>query len=146
MAIGRFQPMFTQGDVRRMVQTLKERLSESVLQRLLYIGEQFIVDARNSGTYTDRTGNLRSSIGYLILRSGVHLAENFHGKADEGRQRAKSVALSIEPPQGYVLIVVAGMDYAAAVEARGYDVLTSSSIRAEKSLKKAITTLQKLVA
>jgi hypothetical protein len=43
------------------------------------------------------------------------------------------------------LIVVAGMDYAAAVESRGKDVLTASSIKAKNELKQAIKDLKRKV-
>ncbi len=101
------------------------------------VGEQFVNDARNTQTYQDQTGNLRSSIGYIIAKDGIIIQENIEGKA-EGKAYAKEVANEVlrENTSGFVLIGVAGMSYAAAVESKGYSVITSS-IPAAKALLKA---------
>lgn len=143
----RFTPTFTQADVRRLVLLKAKRMEEAVLSRLQQIGEQFVSDARSDGSYTDQTGNLRSSIGYVILKDGVQLElSGFEVKKEgaEGSQRGKALAdqIATDYPRGFVLIVVAGMEYAAAVEAKGYDVLTMSSLKAASDLKKAMQRIQ----
>ncbi|GAH74567.1 unnamed protein product, partial [marine sediment metagenome] len=103
---------------------------------LAMVGENFVNDARNIKTYKDQTGNLRSSIGYIIARDGNIIQENIEGKA-EGRAQAKEIANEVlrENNKGFVLIVVAGMEYAAAVESKGYDVITGSVPAAKALLK-----------
>lgn len=120
-------------------------IDQALLLRIQRVAESFVTNARNQADFTDRTGNLRSSIGYIILKNGVNIMENFEQRKDgpDGVQEAKKVAddLKKKYPRGYVLIGVAGMEYAAAVESRGYDVITSSATTAANSLK---TSLQQL--
>lgn len=52
----------------------------------------------------------------------------------EGAKGGKEYAMKLvrDFPKGIVLIVVAGMNYASHVSAKGYDVLDSSELLAEK--------------
>jgi hypothetical protein len=135
---------FTQADVRKMIKEKTDRIESALIARLQYIGEAFVNNARNNGAYLDHTGNLRSSIGYVILRDGKVLFENYQ-LAQKGTDKTKGMAtgkklvkeVKAGLSKGYVLIVVAGMDYAASVESMGKDVLTASSIIAKKELQKA---------
>ena len=140
-------PQFTASGVRKFLEQQKQRFERAALQRLIKVGEDFITNARNNETYKDQTGNLRSSIGYVILKNGVQVAGSMPGNKSEAIQKAEAVIRRLLGEQiivsGYVLIVIAGMEYAAAVEAKGYDVLTASGIKAGNDLKKALQKLQK---
>jgi hypothetical protein len=140
-------PKFTKVQIQQMLESKIGVIQQAVLSRLQRIGETFVTNARLNGTYKDQTGNLRSSIGYVILKNGEQVFENFEGKTSTGKQTAKSAAQDIASkyPTGYVLIGVAGMEYAAAVESRGYEVITSSSITAREELKTALQGLQKKI-
>ena len=120
--------MFSVGAIREYMEEQINNAEDKVLQALQYEGELFVNKARSSGNYTDRTGNLRSSIGYLILKNGEVIDQNFAGN-DKGRENAQKAANEVagQHPNGYVLIGVAGMKYAAAVESKGYDVITGSA-------------------
>ena len=95
-----------------------------------YIGEEFVNKARTNNTYQDQTGNLRSSIGYVIAKNGRIIKRNFEqrGDANEGVTLGLNLAdkAVAEYPNGIVLIVTAGMNYGLYVESMGYDVLTGS--------------------
>ncbi|WP_316778414.1 hypothetical protein [Pedobacter antarcticus] len=142
------KPSFTNADVRKAMQIQLERIETAIVSRLRYIGETFVNNARMNGEYTDQTGNLRSSIGYIVLKNGKVFHENFE-KAGKGNDKGVSTAkdyitqLKLKFGKGYVLIVVAGMDYAAAVESKGKDVLTASSIIAKKELIAATRSFRK---
>jgi hypothetical protein len=135
-------PKFTRADIKAIMTDRKARIDAAILSALKRTGEQFVKNAREDGAYKDRTGNLRSSIGYVILKDGQQLFENFRvvGKGKEGPTAAQKVIEEAVAgfKTGYVLIGVAGMDYAAAVEAKGYDVLTASSTIAEQALTQAV--------
>lgn len=134
-------PKFTKADIRKMIADKTERIKQAILLNLQRIGEQFVAAARDNRTYKDRTGNLRSSIGYVVLYNGKQLFESFENKGgDQGVEAAKAIVTEAKGkfPRGFVLIGVAGMDYAAAVEAKGFDVISASSIEAETNLKVAI--------
>jgi len=142
-------PKFTRAQIKeRMVQE-KQRLYEVVLLNLKRVGELFVKSAREQDTYKDRTGNLRSSIGYVILYNGQQMFESFKSAGGPlGVGKAKEVIEEVKTkyPRGFVLIGVAGMDYAAAVEAKGYDVISASSIEAATGLRVAINRISKKLA
>ena len=85
---------------------------------------------------------LRSSIGYIIAKDGEVVKENFvesdkgtdktTGKY-KGRRLAEEVSLS--HAGGYILVGVAGMEYATAVEAKGYEVISGANAQCEKYLR-----------
>lgn len=154
-------PRFTEADIRRMLTERVAKISQAILTQLKYVGESFVKNARQNAAFKDQTGNLRNSIGYLIIQNGSVVYENFKKSAtvttvirsgrnrgqskrtngsNDGVQKARNFAnqCASKYPRGFVLIVVAGMEYAAAVEAKGYDVLTNSSIQAKVDLQKAI--------
>lgn len=114
-----------------------ERLKKALIYNLCYIGEQALNMARMTNSYKDQTGNLRSSVGYIVAVDGEVVQMSSFDVVKEGGNGAKvgkDYALSIVQkfPQGIVLIVVAGMNYASYVSAKGYDVLDSSELLAEK--------------
>lgn len=125
--INGLKSLFNGRQLQNVFEQFQKGVDDKAIQTLQYLGEQFVNNARLSGNYTDRTGNLRSSIGYIILNDGVIVDKNFEGKA-KGKSEAQAVAdeVALQYPNGYVLIGVAGMNYAAYVEAKGFDVITSS--------------------
>lgn len=139
------KPTFSKADVKAMFDDKFKRLDKVIIDRLQYIGETFVNNARLNGTYLDQTGNLRSSIGFIVMKNGEVLVENFEASSN-GTDKQTGIAtgkeyirvLMSEKEKGYVLIVVAGMNYASAVESKNKDVLTSSAIIAKQDVLKAI--------
>jgi hypothetical protein len=91
------------------------------------------------GDYLDQTGNLRSSIGYFIAKDGVIIK-------GQGTSESRSFASSIirQYNSGFSLIVVAGMEYAVYVEAKGYNVISSSELFAIAELPNVRKRMQAL--
>ena len=135
-------PLFDQQSLERWLNHFQRKAEDKMLVFLQAGGEKFIEVARRSGSYKDQTGNLRSSIGYIIAKDGEVVTENFKesdkgtdkttGKY-KGRRLAEEVSLS--HTGGYVLVGVAGMEYAAAVEAKGYEVVSGANTQCEKYLR-----------
>lgn len=135
---------FNSGDIRRKLQYDVETIEKAIIQRMRKVGEQFIADARNEQTYKDQTGNLRSSIGYFILKGNRVLDYNLYGKS-AGIQAAKK-ALSELPYRDTIrLIGVAGMGYASYVESMGLNVITMQSMVALEDLDKQLKRLENKV-
>ena len=131
-------PIFSMNYVQNIFEDfVTERVNQeiAVLER---IGEKFVNDAKTRGQYMDDTGNLRSSIGFIIAWDGKVIKQVFNGKEPDGRDSGFIYAETImkDYPKGLVLIGVAGMEYAAAVESKGYDVI-ASSIPSKETLTKA---------
>lgn len=137
------RPRFTARDVRKDLMRRAALIDRAIINTLAYLGELCINHARSLKTYQDQTGNLRSSIGYLIVKDGRVVRTNFAGNS-QGQGRGRDVArqLADEHPSGYALIVVAGMNYATAVESRGLDVLASAEQLAETELPRMLRDLK----
>lgn len=138
-------------DMRKLNAKLEMKASEIkdfIVFRFKQIGEDAVKLAREVGGYHDITGNLRSSIGYVILVDGQAVVEGkpeqYAGKIGDG---SKGVVegqrflnrLKAKFPWGVVLILCAGMEYAAFVEnVKHKDVLTSAEHLAESLVEKLL--------
>lgn len=138
-------PKFTREDVKAEFDLVLNTIDKRIIDRLRFLGEECVIHAKEHGNYTDQTGNLRSSIGYTIFKNGVAIHESYEAKGgeetDSVRQKIASKVAN-KFPKGIVLVVVAGMNYALRVETKGYDVLTSAEIMAERELPKLVRELK----
>lgn len=143
-----------QGRITAYIERQVAKYEKLLTMNLQYVGEQCVEAAQNLPSpqflnrshkeipphqphYIDWTANLRSSIGYVIVRAGNVVTQGGFKSAkggDEGAAEGKAYAeqLAAKFPHGIALIVVAGMNYAAYVSAKGYDVLDSAELLAEK--------------
>lgn len=135
-------------------------IHQTLLDKLVYVGESAVKEARERGRYKDRTGNLRSSIGYAVLDNGKVFRQSSFDVArgvwedDKGRKHPYSGdagssegreflhTLISEHSTGLVLILVAGMNYAAYVEAKNLNVLDSAEQLAERLLPQLLKSLK----
>ena len=99
------------------------------------------VRAPKFGDYLDYTSNLRNSIGYVIVKDGKVIRSSF-GSKSQSTAKTLTSQLSGRVPKGYGLIVVAGMEYAAAVESKGYNVITSAEHFARVEMPNLIKSLK----
>lgn len=142
-------------DMRKIHDGLKVEMKElqaHLVVRFQQIGEECIKIAREKkpedGSFHDVTGNLRSSIGYAILVDGKIVTQSpfeaIKGKVGDGAKgsatgQALISKLQSKFPWGVVLILCAGMNYAAYVESvKHKDVLTSAELVADKLFKKLL--------
>lgn len=139
-------PNFTSADVTRAIERKRELIEQALIRRLQYLGEKCVNEARNNGSYTDQTGNLRSSTGYVVTAQGKIVQRNFaYAKARAGQTTGKALAekLAAQFTTGYALIVVAGMNYALYVEAKySKNVLNSAEKLAERELPRLLSELK----
>ncbi|WP_288896887.1 hypothetical protein [uncultured Capnocytophaga sp.] len=111
---------------------IKEKYINEATNKFIEVGERCIIEARDNGAYTDRTGNLRNSVGYVVLLNSVEKS-----KSNISALNQKLIEeLKSKYPKDLVLIVVAGMNYAAYVEAKGFNVLSSAELIAKNILTK----------
>ena len=133
-------PMFTDSDIDNTVNDFAEKKRRNAVKVMQFVGETFVNYARNRRTYHDVTGNLRSSIGYVVATNSKVEANNFAGTG-EGQSEGKGLAYNLKNGKGVVLVGVAGMEYASEVESRGLDVITGAQKQAEKVFKRLIVTI-----
>lgn len=129
--------------VKAVIMTIEEAIQNALIK--------VIGIAKSTDTYTDRTNNLRSSIGYVLYYDGVKVSASFEtgGKGTEGtgadgvkkgEAHADKVAKGF--PRGFVAVLVAGMNYAAYVEAKNFDVITGASLQLDPEIKRQIAIAQ----
>jgi len=134
MPIKRITP---DSEIDKYIDDTVRRAEEAIVYNLKYVAEQVLNEARSTNSYKDRTGNLRSSLGYVIAVDGRIVSTssfNTVSGGSEGSREGRKFAESLVSrfPKGIVLIVVAGMNYAKYVSARGYNVLDTSEVLAEQ--------------
>ena len=124
-------------EIDRYITGRAEAIKKAIVYNLCAVGEQVLNAARLTNSYKDQTGNLRSSIGYVVAVDGEIVQMSSFDTVKEGREGSRggkeyAMQLVRDFPHGIVLIVVAGMNYASYVSAKGYDVLDSSELLADK--------------
>jgi|GEM_PF-34891 hypothetical protein len=164
---------FSVNKIRKELEKRKKEIEDFLIFRFQQIGEECVKIAREKGSYNDITGNLRSSIGYVVLDNGKpvvygkpeqragrgenmqlvtfkdkntgkqvrYWAKGKHGDGAEGVKAAETLLTMLQAkyPRGIVLIVCAGMNYAAYVENIHHkDVLASAEQEAERLVKQLL--------
>ncbi|RKU75664.1 hypothetical protein DW945_22180 [Parabacteroides sp. AM44-16] len=134
-------PKYTRQEIKQLLARRIEFINRAIILQLQRLGEKCVNHAREIDKtigFEDQTGNLRSSIGYVIYLNGKPMGENFEKVkgGDEGIEKGRKLAKEVagKYPRGFLLVVVAGMEYALYVEANNRDVLTSAEHLAEKEL------------
>lgn len=126
-------PKFTRQMIKAELEAARQRIEKGLVDILNQVGLTFVRDARNmskaKGGFGDDTGNLRSSIGYFILKNGVIISDNFEQfrEGTEGKIMAERLLNDVKSKSGYQLVGVAGMEYASHVESKGYNVITAQA-------------------
>ena len=139
---------FKPSDIRKKLDAFLEVVEKKQIERLQYLGEMCVKHARlipkNVG-FEDQTGNLRSSIGYMVFKDGMAVKGSYTQVegGSEGVQAGEALARKVgSNSEGKILLVVtAGMNYAIHVESKGRDVLTSAESLAKQELPKMIKKL-----
>lgn len=175
----RLVPAFTEADLGKQMEEIIGRIVRVTQNELNQLGLQMTSDARmkqpavewhsdaksiveatklaggslnldTASGFNDQTGNLRSSIGYILMYDGEVLTEDFQlspagTDKQTGIEAGKDEAerISKESPEGWAIILVAGMEYASWVENMGYDVISGTTLGADKKLQKALNNVLK---
>ncbi len=144
------RPNFTRDEIQKRMDMALAAIEEKQIESLMRLGEECLTEARRSKTYTMQTGALLSSTGYMIFQDGVAIHNRFDAAsgaesaaASKGIKTGQTLAEAIgKKTKGVALVVVAGMEYAEYVEAKGYNVLSTANHLAQQRLPEV---LQKLI-
>jgi hypothetical protein len=139
---------FTHADVQKRFDAFLDQIVKQQIKRAQMLGEMCVNHARSipkDKGFEDQTGNLRSSIGYMVFVDGVAV-HSFYNQVKEGSTGVKAgetLAKKVgeNHPQGVCLVVTAGMNYALYLEAKGRDVLTGAEHLAERELPRMLEKL-----
>lgn len=139
---------FNINDIDAIFKALLAEVERQIIKSLCRVGEEAVKLAKMippERGFKDRTKNLRSSIGYVVLVDGkpVNVAFEAVKGGHVGVREGQRLALEVggRYTEGYTLVVVAGMNYAVHVESKGRDVLTSAEKFAEKEIAKELADL-----
>lgn len=146
------KPQFTKNDIRKRLDAFLEEVEKAEIEALAKLGEECVTHAREIPAevgFKDQTGNLRSSMGYVIFKDGVAIHTWYEkvppkkpkeGVVYDGMERGKHLAEQVgSVTKGIVLVVTAGMNYATYVEAKGRDVLASAELLAQRKLPQILS-------
>lgn len=134
---------FGDGYIAKQVQYFQQQVELAMKLLLQEFGEQLVAFAKDTHTYTDRTGNLTNSIGYAVVRNGEIIDFGGAVQQGEGADNALKVAMKMAETlsNSFSLIIVAGMNYAAFVESRGYNVILPAELKAKKEFTSKVKPL-----
>jgi hypothetical protein len=140
------KPMFESGAVAAKVMAFQTNLYKATEFLLKYLGEELAKYAKDNHNYTDQTGNLTNSIGYAVVRNKEIVYCGGENQPGEGFQEALKVAqkMAATADETFSLIIVAGMNYAAYVEAKGYNVILPAELKAKNDFPEAMNRLMEM--
>lgn len=138
------KPTFQNGTVAAKVQEFQKRLESATVFLLQFMGEELTKYAREQHNYTDQTGNLTNSIGYAVVRNGKIVNYGGEIKSGDGAAEGLKIAqkMAANASSSFSLLIVAGMNYAAYVEAKGYNVILPAELKAKADLPAYMQKLQ----
>ena len=118
-------------EAKERLRLLQQQADKAILQALDDAGKRLSEIALSTKTYQNRTGNLSASIGYGVYYNGNEYSTGGFGGGEgesQGREYLEQVQAQYAHSK-FALIVVAGMEYAAAVERKGFVVLDGAMLR-----------------
>lgn len=141
------KPLFGSGTVVNSVMAFQKRIETAFVFLLKALGEKLAKYAKDNHNYQDQTGNLTNSIGYAIVRENYIL---YYGGSDQPGDGANAM---LKAAMDYAktlnsdisLIIVAGMNYAAYVESKGYNVILPAELKAKSEFPYEIAKFIELV-
>jgi hypothetical protein len=106
----------------------EQQVKKEMLNELARTGEGYVNMARGTGTYTDRTGNLRNANSYRIYKDGIVVSESI------GRPETGKMFDELKSGIGIEALFGNGMEYASFVEGKGYNVVSEAFLWVEKRM------------
>ena len=137
----------TPAQFNKMLRQEVEKRKQVLIRTMLYCAEEITNAARSTDSYKDQTGNLRSSIGCIVIVDGKIIREYGFEQIKQGAQgvtdgKDYAYSLARQYPKGIAIVAVAGKEYASYVADKGYDVLDSAEILAEEVVTKSLKELK----
>ncbi len=142
-------------EIHKVLMKEANRAERLTIRALSYLGEQCVSRVRNRGgnkSWYDQSGNLRSSVGYVIAYNGSIIQYSDFNQIKQGSEGVtvgKKLAEELVKrySSGYVLVIVAGMNYAEYVERKdNKDVLASTELWAIDQVPKMLEKLKRQIA
>lgn len=120
------------GDIDQEFDQAFEEIKQATRNAMHRCGEEYVETARESGSYKNRTGNLRNSNSYQVLEDGKVIDEAI------GHPQTAEMFKNQEMEGDVTLVAGTGMDYASHVQRKGYDVTDSGQLAAENEARRLL--------
>ena len=142
-------------EIHKVLMKEANRVERLTIRALSYLGEQCVSRVRNRGgnkSWYDQSGNLRSSVGYVIAYNGSIIQYSDFNQIKQGSEGVtvgKKLAEELVKrySSDYVLVIVAGMNYAEYVERKDNKaVLASTELWAIDQVPKMLEKLKRQIA
>lgn len=142
-------------EIDALIEAEAKRVDKLIIQALAGLGDECVTEARDRSqedSWFNQIGNLRSSVGYVVVahgkivkRSGFETIMSGSEGFLIGKRLAEELAKNYS--SGYALIVVAGMHYAEYVEAKeSKSVLASAELLAHTEVYNMVEKLRNQIA
>ena len=131
--------MVVKGDASGL-EKLSKTYEDAYFNTLSQVGREATRNARVTGTYQNRTGNLRNANGGCVVREGriVDMWVDTDGFHPEAVKNTENLLIYSEKPKDG-LYLANGMFYTSFVASKNYEViLTHGLLFAERRLKKLL--------
>lgn len=131
--------MVVKGDISGL-DKLAKAYEDAYFETLSMVGREATRNAKITGTYQNRTGNLRNANGGCVVRNGriIDMWVETDGFHPEAVKNTESLLIYSEKPKDG-LYLANGMFYTSYVESKNYEVmLTHGLLFAERRLKKLL--------
>lgn len=113
----------------------KELIQSNVKEAMIEAGEEAVHVQKVESDYLNHTLNLRNAPGYAVVVNGEEIARNVPADGAHGEAKAKTnKTLDNADKSGTGIIIADGMEYASFVSSKGYDVVDSALLHANKVL------------
>lgn len=100
-----------------------QKVQLEAAKELSKIGEEFITESREKGSYKDQTGNLRNANSYAVYLDGIPLYHVY------GRPETQAFFDRLKDGSGLEFICGNPMEYCSFVESRGFNVVSSGFLK-----------------
>lgn len=135
-------PTFHNGAVKFTVSEYQTRVDSAAVFVFSEMGEELVNYAKDKHNYTDRTGNLTNSITWFVVCNKRIVAKGSGNEVSGNVTKDIVTKMTEEITSKYALIIAAGMNYAAYVEAKGYNVILPAELKARIDFPKAIKRIE----
>ena len=122
------------------------RIEAALIYNLAYFIAELENHAKESAGYEDQTSNLKGSIGGVLLNNGKPITyRGFDSHGEVGNRTGMEFLNSLieQHKQGYVILIVAGMEYATYVENyHDKNVLKKTELKMRRELPRLLRKLK----
>ena len=128
-------------DVDKFFKAIENDTYKVLIAMFTEVGRACVSAMESDRGYMNRTHNLSDSRGFAVVKErAIVYSSDF--KSTEGGQAGRNLAQErASKMDGIGLVVVAGMDYAEELEARGQQVYSSGYLTAENLIPKMLIQL-----